>query len=382
MLMAQSEKPAGTGKQNTLLQTLLIALLVLLVFGLFLRFFRANPSVQRVMELVGLRQAEPARTSFIYPSGAGEIFDLCGDRVAVASTTGIQLLETDGSAVAAEALAMDRPAITADGSLCCFYDAGGHEMRVVGNDAYITPLYFEERILFADLSRDGYLTVVTEFADYKGRVSVYNAGLNLLFTLDCDASGYPLSARVSPSRRLVVNCVSSTGSSLRFFDLYQESEKGSFHLEDRLILDFDFLEDGTVAAVTEDELLLLDAQGSVLTRVDYAEQHLYDYCLTGGCAALLLHNNRSGNEGRLVTVKSDGSAVEELEIDRSVNGLSVSGDFLLVQYAEEVTLYTADFRDDISCQRAENVRRALLRKDRSALLLGSYGADVIRFSQK
>ena len=128
--------------------------------------------------------------------------------------------------------------------------------------------------------------------------------------------------------------------------------------------------------------MLLDAQGSVLTRVDYAEQHLYDYCLTGGCAALLLHNNRSGNEGRLVTVKSDGSAVEELEIDRSVNGLSVSGDFLLVQYAEEVTLYTADFRDDISCQRAENVRRALLRKDRSALLLGSYGADVIRFSQK
>ena len=72
--------------------------------------------------------------------------------------------------------------------------------------------------------------------------------------------------------------------------------------------------------------------------------------------------------------------VEELEIDRAINGLSVSGEYLLVQYADEVTLYTSDFRDDISCQRAENVRRALLRKDRSALLLGSYGADLIRFS--
>lgn len=376
-----TRKTANTAdKQNKLLQVLLLLLLLLLVMGLFLRFFRSSPGIRRAMELAGLRQAEPTRTSFIYPSGAGESFALCGNRLAVASASGIQLLEVDGTLVAGEALAMDQPAITADGSLCSFYDAGGHDMRVVGSDGYISPLYFEDRILFADLNRDGYMAVVTEYAEYKGRVLVFNAGLDILFTLDCDASGYPLSARVSPGRRLVVNCVSSTGSSLRFFDLHQESERGIFTLENGLILDFDFLEDGTVAAVTEDELLLLDAQGTLLTRVDYTEQYLVDYCLSGGCAALLLHDNRSGYEGRLLTVKADGSVVEELEIDRAINGLSVSGEYLLVQYADEVTLYTSDFRDDISCQRAENVRRALLRKDRSALLLGSYGADLIRFS--
>lgn len=375
------KKPAvAADKQNKLLQTLLVLLLLLLVTGLFLRFFSSSPGIKRAMELIGLKQAEPTRTSFIYPSGAGESFALCGNRLAIASGTGFQLLETDGSVVAAEAVAMDQPAITADGSLCSFYDAGGHDMCVVGNDGYISPLYFEDRILFADLNRDGYMAVVTEYAEYKGRVIVFNAGLDILFTLDCDASGYPLSAHVSPGRRLVVHCVSSTGSSLRFFDLYQEAEKGIFTLDNGLILDFDFLENGTIAAVTEDELLLLDTQGKLLTRVDYTDQYLADYCLTGGCAALLLHDNRSGHEGRLVTVKADGTVVEELEVDRAINGLSVSGEYLLVQYADEVTLYTSDFRDDISCQRAENVRRALLRKDRSALLLGSYGADLIRFS--
>lgn len=376
-----AKKAAATAeKPNNLLQTLLLVLLVLLVLGLFLRFFHSNPAVKRAMELIGLRQAEPTRTSFIYPSGAGEKFELCGDRLAVASSAGYQLLETDGTVVAAEAIAMNLPAITADASLCAFYDVGGYDLQVIGNDGFVTPLHFEERILFADLSRDGYLSVVTEYAPYKGRVSVYNAGLNILFTLDCDASGYPLSARVSPGRSLVVNCVSPSGSSLRFFDLYKEEERGSFALENQLILDFDFMEDGTVSAITEDELLLLDDQGQLLARVDYTEQYLVDYCLTGGCAALLLHDNRSGNEGRLVTVKSDGSVIDELEIDRAVNGLSVSGDYVLVQYVDEVTLYTSDFRDDISCQRVENVRRALLRQDRSALLLGSYGADAIRFS--
>ena len=380
--MAPDAKKAATTaeKPNTFLQSLLLLLLVLMVLGLFLRFYHSNPGVKRAMELIGLRQAEPARTSFIYPSGTGEKFELCGNRLAVASPAGFQLLETDGTVVAAEALAMDLPAITADASLCAFYNVGGYEMRVIGNDGFTTPLHFDERILFADLSRDGYLSVVTEYSSYKGRVSVYNAGLNTLFTLDCDASGYPLSARVSPSRRLVVNCISPTGSSLRFFDLYQEEERGCFNLENDLILDFDFMEDGTVTAVTEDELLLLDNQGTLLARVDYTEQNLVDYCLTGGCVALLLHENRSGNEGRIVTVKPDGSVIDELEIDRAVNGLSVSGDYLLVQYADEVTLYTSDFRDDISCQRAENVRRALLRKDRTAFLLGSYGADAIRFS--
>ncbi|MBE6969092.1 MAG: hypothetical protein E7442_03085 [Ruminococcaceae bacterium] len=376
-----AKKAAGTAeKQNNLLQTLLIALLVLMVLGLFLRFFSSSPVIKRAMELIGLRQAEPARTSFIYPSGAGEKFELCGSRLAVVSSAGFQLLEEDGSAVAAESLAMDRPAITSDASLCAFYDVGSTEMRIIGNDGHIAPLQFQERILFADLSHDGYLTVVTEYPDYKGRVSVYNAGLSPLFTLDCDASGYPLNARVSPGRRLVVSCVSSAGSSLRFFDLYQETERGSFHLENELILDFDFMEDGTVAAITEDELLLLNSEGTLLARVDYTDQKLADYCLTGGCAALLLYDNRSGYEGRLVTIKSDGSVIEELEISRAVNGLSVSGEYLLVQYADEVTLYTADFRDDISCQRVENVRRALLREDLTALLLGSYGADIIHFS--
>jgi len=380
--MASGVKKAATTaeKPNNLLQSLLLLLLVLMVLGLFLRFFHSNPGVKRAMELIGLRQAEPARTSFIFPSGAGEKFELCGNRLAVASTAGFQLLETDGTVVAAEALPMDLPAITADASLCAFYSIGGHEIYVIGNDGFVAPLRFDERVLFADLGRDGYLSVVTEYPPYKGRVSVFNAGMNALFTLDCDASGYPLSARVSPGRGLVVNCVSPTGASLRFFDLYQEEERGCFNLENELILDFDFMEDGTLAAVTENELLLLDNQGELLARVDYTEQNLADYCLTGGCAALLLHDNRSGNEGRIVTVKSDGSVIDELEINRAVNGLSVSGDYLLVQYADEVTLYTSDFRDDISCQRAENVRRALLRKDRSALLLGSYGADIIRFS--
>lgn len=376
-----AKKAAATAeKPNNLLQSLLILLLVLLVLGLFLRFFHGNPGVKRAMELIGLRQVEPARSSFIYPSGAGEKFELTGDRLAVASSAGFQLLETDGTVVASEALATDLPAITADASLCVFYGVGSYEMRLIGNDGHVTPLVFDERILFADLSRDGYLSVVTEFASYKGQVSVFNAGLSPLFTLDCDASGYPLSARVSPERRLVVNCVSPTGGSLRFFDLYQEEERSSFNLENKIILDFDFMEDGTIAAVTEDELLLLDRQGTLIARIDYTEQNLAEYCLTGGCVALLLHNNRSGNEGRIVTVKSDGSVIEELEIDRAVNGLSVCKDYLLVQYTDEVTLYTADFRDDISCQRAENVRRALLRKDRSALLLGSYGADLIHFS--
>lgn len=380
--MTQGEKrpTMGAEKQNRLLQWLLLALLILLVLGLFLRFTRNSPAIRRAMELVGLRQAEPARSSFLYPSGDGEVFALSGNRIAVAGVTGLQLLESDGSAVAAEALPMDRPAITADGSLAAFYDVGGYEMRVVGNDGHVSPLHFDERVLFADLSRDGYLTVVTEFTDYKGRVTVHNAGLSPLFTLDCDASGYPLSARVSPTRRLVVNCISSTGSSLRFFDLYQESEKGSFFLEDGLILDFDFLEDGTVAAITENELLLLDNQGTLLGRVDYAGQKLADYCLTGGCAALLIRDERSGYDGRLITVASSGSIIEELEVDRAITGLSVSGEHLLVQYADEITLYTADFRDDISYQRIENTKRALLRKDLSALLLGSYGADVIRFS--
>ncbi len=371
--MGQKTK-AQKGNRPLLLVALL--LLVLLALGLLLRLCRTNPALAR---LTGLGGAEAAETSLRFTGGTGEAFALAGDNLAVASSTGAQLLSLSGTTVASSSFAMDQPAVSASASVSLFYDAGGTAAVAIAADGTVTNLAPGYPILSGDVSENGYVTLTTEYPGYRGRVTVYSPQLSPLFQYDSGESGYPLCARVSPQGLLVASCVSSGGSVLRVFALDSETERGSYTAPGELILDFDFLEDGAIAAVTGNELLFLDSSAALSASRSFDGKYLADYCLTGKCAAVLLHNNRSGNEGELWNVNARGRVVGRLETSRAVSGLSADGEKLLVQYSDELTLYNASLSDDVSYQHVENVKRALLRPNGSALLLSSYGADTVSF---
>ena len=358
-------------------RVILLVLLILMVVVLLWYLLYYSPVFSRLLELTGLSE-EKSTASFRF---SGDAFALSGEDLAVASSVGAQLFDGSGVLRSAESFAMDCPATAASDSLSIFYDVGGTALCAIMADGESVLLPREYRILSADVSSDGYITVVTEYPDYKGRVQVFSPGLTPLFVLDCGSSGFPLCARVSPKEHLAVCCVSSLGSVLRFFALDSDKELGSFTLDNALILDFNFLEDGTMAAVTESSLLLLDDDGTLLHSVDFDGRFPADYCLTGDCAAVLLRGERSGKTGELCVYDSAAETVGTLPVDRDISSLDLRSGELLVLYEDEMTLYPTDFSDSISYQHVSNGRKALLSGSGRAMLLGSHGAEVIRFPQ-
>lgn len=353
----------------------LLALLILTVVVVLWYLLYYNPLIARILELTGLSE-EKSTASFRF---TGEAYALAGDKLAVASPVGAQLMDSSGVLHAAESFPMDNPALSASAVLSVYYDVGGTAFCVIMADGEVVLLPQDYRILSADVSRDGYVTVVTEYPDYKGRVQVLSPGLTPLFLLDCGSSGYPLCARVSPRRHLAVCCVSSLGSTLRFFSLDSENELATLTLENTLVLDFNYLEDGSMVAVTEDSLLFLSEDGTLLECVEFDVGYPVDYCLTGDCAAVLLRTEHSGSLGRLCTYAGSGELRGSIAVERDVLSLSVREGQILVLYADEMTLYPTDFSDSISYQRISNGHQALLCGKNRAMLLGTYGAEVIRF---
>ena len=354
---------------------ILLVLLILLVAAVLWYLLYFNPVIGRILELTGLSE-EKSTSSFRF---TGDAFALSGQDLAVASSVGAQLFSSDGVLRSAESFAMDTPAVSASETLSVFYDVGGTALCVIMADGESILLPRDNRILSADVSRTGYITVVTEYPDYKGRVQVLSPGLTPLFVLDCGSSGYPLCARVSPRQHLVVCCVSSLGSVLRFFSLDSETELGSYTLDNALILDFNFLENGTLVAVTESGLLFLNEDGTLRESVDFESRYPVEYCLTGSQAAILLRSERSGSAGELCIFDSEANMTSCIRVDRDISSVDLRNGQVLVLYEDEMTLYNEDFSDSISYQHVSNGSRALLCGTSQAMLLGNYGAEIIRF---
>ena len=369
--MTSETKKADLPLRIALLITLALSLLAIIV-----RIVYGGGFISRVLELTGLKEEESVVSTYLF---SGESFAMCGDKLAVASSVGAQLIEESGRVLCAESFAMDDPAVSASVALSVFYDVGGTAMCVISPLAESILCPMEYPIRFADVSKGGHITVVTDYPEYRGRVTVYSSTFSPLFTLDCGVSGYPLAARVSNDEHLVINCVNSLGSTLRFYALNSEKELNCFEAGVQLILDFDFLTDGTLAVLSEEALYLLDSSGKLLSTVALEDMVLADYCLTGRCAYLLLHNDQTGQEGVLRSYSSKGDLVGELKLERDVYSLSALDRQLLVLYPTELTLYHEDFGDDISYQRVANSTRCLMAGESKALLLGKSGAELIRF---
>ena len=140
-------------------------------------------------------------TPYTFDSSANRTFRTVDSRLAVVSSSGLQLLDDSGKTVLHEIFTLAQPGISVGGERVCAYDIGGTTLCVAdfkGNKTDITP---SGEIISANLSESGYLAVCTEAAGYKGAVTVYDASgkgrLRLVFRY-----GLPRARRREPGREV------------------------------------------------------------------------------------------------------------------------------------------------------------------------------------
>ena len=111
---------------------------------------------------------------YTFDSSASRTFRTVDSRLAVVSSSGLQLLDENGKTVLHEIFTLSQPGISVGGERVCAYDIGGTTLCVAdfkGNKTDIEPA---GEIISADLSDSGYLAVCSDAAGYKGAVTVYD----------------------------------------------------------------------------------------------------------------------------------------------------------------------------------------------------------------
>lgn len=372
MAFKTANKGAGLRRAAAVVLTLILIALALLAF-----LFRDELSREGLRGLLGKGTETAAGEAFSYETGSDQVFALAGNGLAIASSTGLQLLDADGVTVVKQILSLGTPAVAASPELCAFYDVGGTALRAAAPDGSCRTMDTENAILSVTVNPDGYIAVSTEQPGYKGMVQVYDPSLEKLYEW-YSGSGYLLMARVTPDGRgLVTNCADESGGILHFFSMDSEAEQASWLAEDELILEFAYLSDGTLTAVTENRLVLLDSSGRETASYDFGGRYLKEYQIEGDYATVLLSQYRSGTGGVMIHISSSGAVLGQREIQRDPLSLSASGDHLLALYSDGLVLYSQDLQELYSNDEVLGRKKALLRAGGDALLLSGYDAQVL-----
>ena len=319
------------------------------------------------------------RNAFSLESGSSVTYAAAGSGLAAATTEHIQLFSSRGKCVAEEEVSLAEPACAGSALLGVYYDVGQPGFRALYPDGTVRKTDTPGPVYFADVNETGLITVLLEKSGYKGSVMVYDTDLSPLFRWDA-GSGYPVAARTSPDDRLCVSTAAARGSDLHFFRIDREEEQALFSIPGEVVLDLDFLADGTLAAVTEEQLLLVRADGTLAASRPFEGLHLDAWVLEGSFAAVSTVTGLEGGSAVLTTLDSGGHILGSRTTDRDVLSLSGAGDRLLVLYAgEESTLYSSDLEEDISYQPGEGMTRVFLSADGRAIFAGDPGAVQINF---
>ena len=377
--MEQRQKKKN--KKRETIRTVLFALVVLLlVFGAVTALLyrdRLTPSgLNQTFSDSGSEVKEVESDPFTYESGSMQSFAAFGNNLAVASSTGYQMLDAKGRTVSREVLSMDAPAVSVSENWCVIYDADGQELRVLDVNGATKSLKTTDRILSARINANGYLAVVTEETGYKAAVTVYDNELRRIFVWHSGAA-YVIAAEIDPNNEMLATLsVDAEGGKLTVFALDKEQPLGSFTSEGELFWDLHWMDKAYVCLLSEERLVFTNEKAEVLAEYGYQGRYLLDYDLEN-CAALLLGDHRSGGNSLLVTVATDGRERGSVELQQEVYSLDLRGGKVLALYADKLELMTDQLGVLGSTEEILGVKKALLRKDGKSLLLGAYAAELI-----
>lgn len=349
----------------------IVAVLALAVAAFLLRdtLFAPDPAQQYA-------DIEP----FTYETGSGQCFALCGDGLAVASSTGLQLMSSAGNTVAKSIFSMETPAVDACGSFALFFDVGGTALRAAAKDGTVVELDTDSTIISADVGENGYFAVCTEETGYKGLATVYNSSFSPVYRW-YSGSGWLIKCAVSPDGgAMAAICAESSGTVLHIFWLDSETEKAALTLEGSLCFDVIWLSSTRLCLISEDEMVFTDWSAKETHTFSFDGAYLGGYDASGGHMSLFLSEYLTGGAGRLVSLDSAGELIAETAAESSLTSLSRSGEKTLALYSDCCVLYGADLYEKGREDSVLGVRSALLRSDGRALMLSAYSAELENIS--
>ncbi|MGI6668654.1 MAG: DUF5711 family protein [Acetivibrionales bacterium] len=383
------EKNHGDGKGISGLLT--AALLFLCI--LFVAFFSYRKSLDpkagladivQYFQSLGENTVNEAKVLHVYEYDAREdpLFAVYKDYIVKCGSSGVWFLDRSGNIVRTENILFSNPIMKANGSLLMLADRGMGDICVLDGRTVRWSEKLDASILNADISKEGYVTVVTTAKRDNNEIRVFEPhGIEYLRKII--AVDYAVSACVSPSSKsLVLSAIGTEAagafSRYKFYDMEGEdiamlvfnSEDGS---APELVPLFRYNNDGSIFASGDRAVISVDAEGKLLWKKVFR-----NVAGTGLVGDRQLAVAAEDEEGSLLRIyDADGRELASCAISGKPRGLNARKGVIAVNTKDTAYFYDSRCRNFSRYSSRSGIKQVLLLNRQHAVIITDREAVVV-----
>ena len=256
---------------------------------------------------------------------------------------GLYVYSSKGNEMLSHEHQYSNPVVSAAGKRYLLYDRGGKKLQVGDLFDNVQESSFEQNIQMAAISDSGNYVVVTADDSYANRVTVYNSNGEELWRW---FSPQNLTAvALSPNGKVVAasSITAENGtliSTVQLLRIDEDTIRGQQVLSSEVVAHLSFLDNGTVHAVTANQVVALDTSANLLGSYSFGGRSLMYFCdIPGNGTALALAGDSQGHTTHLVTLGETAQVQGETDIADTLTDLTASSGRVLALHSSQVESY-------------------------------------------
>jgi len=377
------ENDKKTGLAKIILRLVILSMLAVTLLFIVKNYDRISIAnlPASISKLFGGGKAEAAKISFA--PDASNAFEQYQDGLAVLSSTDLVLYDASGEECLAQTTGYARPVVKSAGDYLLTYDIGGRNAHYIRNKEVIMNLKLNSAILTADINEDGWFLITSEEFGSKATATVYKPDMTEVYK-------WP-----SSERYITCTALADDHSAMAFGGLSQKeariySSVVMLHLDstepfsviefsDVLILDIEYLSDGSLAVLTENSIVIIDASGVERGRYEFDNSLFKEYSFDGdGFILLRLSKNGVGEVSEVLLLNYDAK-VEHTVTLSNIYSISCSGKYAGVLTSDHIIVYNSSLEEQFTSAISAGSKKLLMREDGSAIVLSSAEALIYRY---
>lgn len=356
----ESYRKARRSKQRkrrivTLSVMVLLCVCLVLVFAHFLN-----------LDLFGSQESHGGLASGTRPSQEGFPISLEGDSGRdISSMGGLLALLTDqkfavysdsGKWIGSDAHGYANPVAKTTSKRALIYDRGGYKFKVIDKNSVLHTKTLTDKIVFADISEEGYVAVATQQSRYYASLTVYDSKMQEIYTWNSASTHIVDMDFYKGSKGCAVLGYSANGgaiaSSVISLDFSLEKIKFEKQFDDMLGVSIAVKNSGNIAVVGDSQMKVIDSKGNDVGEYSYSKQLSFSSNSASNYTVLAITDPNSRDNSEAVVLDDKAKVVGTYVVEKRIKDVVSDGSRVLLLGEDKI--YNLDMSlkliNTIDCQ--------------------------------
>ena len=249
-----------------------------------------------------------------------------GKNMAVLNDTNLYIYSPKARIISNTQEMSDSTILTTTGSRLITYNIGSKRYRINSASQNLLDKETEDSILAADMGENGEYAIVTSPMRFVAMITVYSNKFEPIF-YSYSAENHITGVSLSPNGNMMVTSGINTSngmliSVITYYHFASDEPVASLTLEDALILNMDFYENGSVGILTDHEYIVTDVFGHIVSTYTLPDGNVTSFRRYKGETAITIENKETRRE-TLILLNSKCEEQWHLTMDGKMRDVAI-----------------------------------------------------------